>query len=58
MDDWITALLAMGLVATFLMALALSIDAIPFFVISAIVLIFIVIDFRQSRRDASNGKRT
>jgi Flp pilus assembly protein TadB len=50
--------LALGLVATFLMALAFSIDSIPFFVISAIVLIFVVIDFFQSRRDESNSKQT
>ncbi len=58
MDNWITHLLALGLVAAFLMALAFSIDAIPFFGISAIVLVFIVIDFFQSRRDASNGKQS
>jgi hypothetical protein len=56
MDNWITALIALALVAIFLMGLAFSISAIPFFVICAIVLVFIVLDFRQSRRDASNGK--
>lgn len=57
MDNWITALIALALVAVFLMGLAFSIDAIPFFVICAVVLVFIVLDFRQSRRDASNGKK-
>ena len=55
MDNWITAFLALGLFATFLMGLAFSIHAIPFFVICVIVLIFVVIDFVQTRRESSNG---
>lgn len=58
MDDWITALIALALVAVFLMGLAFSINAIPFFVISVIVLLFVLLDFRQARRDAAtNGKK-
>ena len=57
MDSWITALIALALVAVFLMALAISINAIPFFVICAIVLVFIGLDFRQARRDETDGKK-
>ena len=57
MDNWITALIALALVAIFLMSLALAINAIPFFIICAIVLVFVALDFRQARRDASNGQK-
>lgn len=57
MDNWITALIALALVAVFLMGLAVSINAIPFFIICAVVLVFIVLDFRQTRREASSGNK-
>jgi len=57
MDNWITALIALALVAIFLMGLALSINAVPFFVICAIVLVIIVLDFRQTHRTVSSGNK-
>lgn len=57
MDNWITAIIALALVAVFLIGLAVSINAIPFFAICAIVLIFIVLDFRQTHRVVSSGNK-
>lgn len=57
MDNWITALVALAMVAIFLMGLAISINAIPFFIISGIVLVFIVLDFRQTRREVTSGNK-
>ena len=57
MDNWITALIALAMVAIFLMGLAFSINAIPFFIISGIVLVFIVLDFRQTRREVTSSNK-
>jgi hypothetical protein len=55
MDNWITALVALGLMAAFLLRLALSIGSIPFFLIMAVVLAFALADFHRSMRGNSNG---
>lgn len=57
MDNWITALIALAMVAIFLMGLALSINAIPFFIICGIVLVFVVLDFRQTRREVTSSNK-
>jgi Flp pilus assembly protein TadB len=57
MDNWITALIALALVAIFLMGLAVSINAIPFFIICAVVLVLIGFDFRQTRREVSGSTK-
>ena len=55
MDNWITGILALALLAAFLVGLAVSIASIPFYLIVFVVLACALVDFIQSTR--ANGKR-
>jgi len=55
MDNWITGVLAMGVLGSFLVGLAFSIGAIPFFIIVFFVLALALTDFFQSTRNTPNG---
>jgi hypothetical protein len=56
MDNWITGFLALAVMGAFLLALAISIGAIPFYIIILIVLGFTAADFIQASRSSTNGK--
>jgi len=58
MDNWITGLLALGVLGAFLIGLAISIGAAPFILIVAFVLVLAAVDFFQSTRKNGNGSKS
>jgi hypothetical protein len=58
MDNWITGLLALGVLGAFLIGLAISIGAAPFILIVAFVLLLAAADFFQSTRKNGNGSKS
>lgn len=56
MDNRVTGLLGLCVMAVFALGLAYSIGALPFVIIVLVVLGFAAFDFIQSSRSASNAK--